>query len=69
MKNVTEAQLVGREDRTITLTLGPRAVDFTAADYLLTFVLPNFFFHITTAYDILRHNGVAIGRLDCLGKF
>jgi uncharacterized protein len=31
--------------------------------------LPNFFFHVTTAYDILRHNGVAIGKLDYLGKF
>jgi hypothetical protein len=69
LKSVTEAQLLGSEHRTITLTLGPRAVDFTAADYLLTFALPNFFFHITTAYDILRHNGVAIGKLDYLGKF
>lgn len=69
LRTVTEAQLAGAEDRTITLNLGSRAVDFTGAAYLLGFALPNFFFHITTAYDILRHNGVAIGKLDYLGKF
>lgn len=69
LRGVTEGQLSGAEDRTITLNLGPRAVDFTGTAYLLGFALPNFFFHITTAYDILRHNGVAIGKLDYLGKF
>lgn len=40
---------------------------FTAKDYVLAFALPNFYFHVTTAYDILRHNGVGVGKLDYLG--
>lgn len=69
LKGVTEVQLTGSEERTVTLNIGSRSVDFTGAAYLLSFALPNFFFHITTAYDILRHNGVTIGKLDYLGKF
>jgi hypothetical protein len=42
---------------------------FRGDDYLLGFGLPNFFFHVTTAYDILRHNGVPIGKMDYLGNF
>lgn len=69
LKAVTEAQLADAADRKVTLNLGSRAVDFTGASYLLGFALPNFFFHITTTYDILRHNGVPVGKLDYLGKF
>jgi uncharacterized protein len=43
-------------------------VSFTGQSYLLTFALPNFFFHAVTAYDILRHNGVVIGKMDYLGN-
>jgi len=43
-------------------------IEFKGATYLTTFALPNFHFHVTTAYDILRHNGVEIGKLDFLGK-
>ena len=42
-------------------------LNFTGASYLLTFVVPNFYFHVTTAYDILRHKGVAVGKMDYLG--
>jgi len=42
---------------------------FDGDAYLLHFALPNFFFHVTTAYDILRHAGVEIGKLDYLGPF
>ena len=45
--------------------VGP--IEFTGLSYLLGFVLPNFYFHVTTAYDILRHNGVELGKLDYLG--
>lgn len=45
-----------------------RIMPFTAENFLLSFSLPNFFFHATTAYDILRHNGVAIGKRDFMGK-
>ena len=57
----------GAEDRAIELKLGPTTRSFTGASYLTSFALPNFFFHVTTAYNILRHNGVAIGKRDFLG--
>ena len=41
---------------------------FTGQEYLLHFVLPNFYFHLTTAYAILRHNGLDIGKMDFLGR-
>jgi len=57
----------GAENRPIELKLGPETMKFTGTSYLSTFVLPNFFFHVTTAYNILRHNGLAIGKRDFLG--
>lgn len=61
-------QIDGSEERTITMKLGPNSVDFTGLNYLLTFVLPNVFFHVTTAYDILRANGVNVGKGDFMGS-
>ncbi|HEY9255474.1 MAG TPA: DUF1993 domain-containing protein [Stenotrophomonas sp.] len=55
-------------DREITLKFGPLQARFDSARYLTEFALPNFFFHISTAYGILRHQGVAIGKLDYLGR-
>lgn len=63
-KGFTPAQIDGTEDKKITLKLGPQEVTFTGAKFLLHFSLPNFFFHVTTAYAILRHNGVEIGKPD-----
>jgi len=57
----------GSEDRSIELKVGPRTMQFTGRSYISDFVLPNFFFHVTTAYNILRHNGVVIGKADFLG--
>jgi uncharacterized protein len=57
----------GSEDRTITMTVGGQAMSFSGRDYLLQFALPNFYFHLTMAYAILRHNGVQIGKRDFLG--
>lgn len=55
-------------ERPITHGAGERARHFArGGDYLTGFVLPNFFFHVTTAYAILRHNGVPIGKRDFLG--
>jgi hypothetical protein len=45
-----------------------RVLPFTAENFLLSFSLPNFYFHSTTAYDILRHNGVPLGKRDFMGK-
>lgn len=61
------ADFDGAEERPIELKLGSHALNFTGSSYISTFVLPNFFFHVTTAYDILRHNGVPIGKTDFLG--
>ncbi|MFC5428779.1 DUF1993 family protein [Paraburkholderia denitrificans] len=61
-------QIDGTEEHAITLKMRTGPIEFTGLNYLLTFVLPNFYFHITTAYDILRHNGVEIGKLDYLGR-
>ncbi|MGR4864365.1 DUF1993 domain-containing protein [Caulobacter sp. LARHSG274] len=58
----------GSEDRTVELPTPSGPLPFTGEDYLLGFVLPNVFFHVTTAYDILRHKGVQIGKLDYLGQ-
>lgn len=57
----------GAEDRDIVLKLGPYTIEFTGQQYLSSFVLPNFYFHISTAYNILRHNGVELGKQDYLG--
>jgi hypothetical protein len=57
----------GSEERAIALTAGSRELRFTGQDYLVSFVLPNFYFHVTTAYAILRHCGLPIGKRDYLG--
>ncbi|MCZ7595955.1 MAG: DUF1993 domain-containing protein [Hyphomicrobium sp.] len=57
----------GSEGRDISLKAGPRDLAFKGQDYLVFFALPNFYFHAATAYDILRHNGVPVGKLDFLG--
>jgi len=61
------ADLEGSEDRTIVRKVRGQDVNFTGLEYLQRFALPNFFFHVTTAYDILRHNGVPLSKTDYLG--
>jgi hypothetical protein len=61
------AQIDGTEEKAIHLKLGQREVDYKGMQYLLGHALPNFYFHVTTAYDILRHNGVEVGKRDYLG--
>ena len=61
------AQIDGSEDRAITRQLGSHTVNFTGLNFLLVFSLPNFYFHLATAYDILRHNGVALRKPDFIG--
>jgi hypothetical protein len=69
LTSVPAAAIDGAEDRTITFKLRGTVMSFTGRDYLLGFVLPNFYFHLTTAYTILRHQGVPIGKQDFLGAF
>lgn len=66
--SVTAEQLDGSEGKSITLNFPGMALQFTGQEYLLHFVLPNFYFHLTTAYAILRHNGLDIGKMDFLGR-
>jgi len=66
IEGFNEAQLDGLESRTIELKLRDFAPTFSGSSYLFTFALPNFFFHVTTAYDILRHKGVPLSKMDYL---
>lgn len=59
----------GSEERTINLKAGKRELTFKGQAYLLNFVLPNLYFHVTTTYAILRHNGVEIGKMDYIGGY
>ena len=61
-------QIDGSEGKTITLQMRSGPLTFLGLPYLLNFVYPNFYFHVTTAYDILRHSGVEVGKMDFLGK-
>jgi hypothetical protein len=67
LKSLKPEQIDGSEERSITLKMRSGDITFTGQNYLLHFALPNFFFHYTTAYAILRHNGVAVGKMDYLG--
>jgi len=58
------SQIDGSEEREISLTLGGQPQKFKGEAYLIGLVLPNFFFHVTTSYAILRHNGVELGKQD-----
>ena len=64
----TAEQIDGSEERDITFTAGGNEIALKGMPYLLGYALPNFYFHVVTAYDILRHNGVEIGKRDFIGK-
>lgn len=66
----TPAQIDGNEAREIVTRAGtPKEKRFTGQAYLLNYGLPQFFFHVTTAYSLLRHNGVAVGKRDFMGVY
>ncbi len=68
MATVTSADLDGKESREFSVKMGPRGeMDFTGISYLSGFTLPNVHFHVTTVYNILRHNGVPLGKVDYFG--
>ena len=68
LETLKPEQIDGSEQRTITLQIRNKTMTFLGMPYLLNFALPNFYFHVTTAYDILRHCGVEIGKQDFIGK-
>jgi uncharacterized protein len=67
LKGLKPAQIDGSETREITIPIPGQPITFNGQSYLVNFGLPNLFFHATTAYDILRHCGIEIGKRDYLG--
>jgi len=67
ISSIETGEIDGGEDREVTLTLRSGSRQFTGQRYLLHFALPNFYFHVTTAYDILRSRGVPLGKPDFIG--
>jgi uncharacterized protein len=68
LETLTPAQIDGTEAKAISLPMGKETMEFEGMAYLIGFVMPNVYFHVTTAYNILRHNGVEVGKQDFLGK-
>jgi len=66
--SVKAGQIDGSEDKPIVLKIRGQDVNYIGMQYLLGFAHPNFYFHVTTAYDILRHSGVEIGKRDYIGN-
>ncbi len=66
--SVPAAQLDGSESRDISIKLRDRTLEFKGLEFLQVWALPNFFFHYVTSYNLLRHNGVDIGKKDFLGR-
>ncbi len=68
IESVPAASIDGTDEKDITIQVAKQDMHFKGAAYLLHWVLPNFFFHVTTAYTILRHNGVDVGKRDYLNR-
>ena len=67
VKTFQPAQIDGTEEKEIVLTFGTQKFPFKGQAYLIQFALPNFYFHTSMAYAILRHNGVDVGKRDFMG--
>ena len=66
LQGVPAGAIAGQEAREIRFTAGKSELQFSGADYVRAFLLPNFYFHLTIAYGLLRHKGVPLGKLDFL---
>lgn len=69
LETVKPSDLENSDSREITVTFGKLSFTFAGDDYVLKFALPNFFFHVATTHDILRNQGVAVGKIDYLGTY
>jgi hypothetical protein len=67
LKGLDRAQFAGAENKHVVLKFPSKTLEYSGGDYVTRFVLPNVYFHIATAYDILRNRGVALGKSDYLG--
>jgi len=65
---VPAGKIDGADEREVTIRQRGQDVKLTGLQYLLAVAQPNFYFHVTTAYNILRHNGVELGKRDFLGN-
>lgn len=68
IESIADAQLEGDDEREILVKAREHELRFTARSFIFKFAVPNFYFHFTTAYDILRQAGVPLGKRDFLGK-
>ena len=68
IQTITPAQIDGTEDKDITIKRGEKETHYKGMQFLLGHAIPNFYFHVSTTYNILRHNGVEIGKRDFLGN-
>lgn len=68
LEGIDPAEIDGMVGRDMRFEFGTRRMDFTAEDFLLTFSMPNFFFHSTAAYAVLRNQGLKVGKLDYMGR-
>jgi len=68
LRTLKKDQFADAAERAVTLKVGGQEMSFKGADYLNRFVLPNFYFHMTTAYALLRHNGVELGKMDFMAR-
>jgi uncharacterized protein len=68
LQSIQASALEGAETRDIKVPAGERTLEFKGLAYIQRFAIPNVFFHVSTAYNILRHNGVEIGKRDYLGS-
>ena len=69
IETIRPEQIDGSEEKDIVVKLGKQEYRFKGMQYLLNWAYPNFYFHVTTAYNILRHNGVELGKRDFVGAF
>ena len=67
MDSIKPEQIEGTEAKEIKFSIKEWSFEFVGEQYVLTWIIPNFYFHVTTAYNILRHNGVELGKADYLG--
>jgi uncharacterized protein len=68
LETITPDQIDGSEQKKIILPMGKESITLRGMPYLTSFILPNLYFHVTTTYNILRHSGVELGKMDFLGK-
>jgi len=68
LKSIKPEQIDGSEERNINIKQRTRELNLPGQSFLLHYAMPNFYFHVTTTYDILRHNGVEVGKTDYLGS-